>query len=483
MANLQGLDRPKCRCAAAGGDGARSHDLGLPGGVGAAVLAAGADPLHGLGEVLDPVHDPGLHLVAVRRVVQSADGLHRHDLVRPGRLSRHRRLHRGPAAEEHRRLVVLPRPGGGAGGRRARGAGHRLFLRSPHAHLFRHPDAGLRPHRLPDRLQVVRLHRRRQRPDRHTGAWLDRRADLRELLQVRARHLRRRDLPPVAHRQLAVRQGAHRHPREPRARRLHRHPGRSLSPLCLRPGRRLLRPGRRPDHGQRPQRLSRPGALDPVDPGAADEPAGRRLHLLRPDRRRPAAADDGCRHHPELPGDLAALPGRRAGADPVRPAGRHRRLHPGTRRRQRRRPRHPDSPSCCASSGASPGCSSGGALVFTTSSASCTRPARGCCRGRGNFVPCSLATWGIVPCALLQLVVGGVGAVAAAAARRPVQSDRRRAAARPAGRRPGAARLPRHAALGAADRAAVGRSSPSTRSARRTSGAPIGIGRPAAGGG
>ena len=149
---------------------------------------------------------------------------------------------------------------------------------------------------------------------------------------------RRRDLPLVAHRQLAVRPGAHRHPRESRARRLHRHPGRSLSPLCLRPGRRLLRPGRRPDHGQRPQRLSRPGALDAVDPGAADEPAGRRLHLLRPDRRRPAAADDGCRHHPELSGDLAALPGRGAGADPVRPAGRHRRLHPGARRRQRRRP-------------------------------------------------------------------------------------------------------------------------------------------------
>ena len=41
------------------------------------------------------------------RVVQSADGLCRHDFVRPGRLSRYRRLHRRAAAEEYRRLVVL----------------------------------------------------------------------------------------------------------------------------------------------------------------------------------------------------------------------------------------------------------------------------------------------------------------------------------------------------------------------------------------
>ena len=67
------------------------------------------------------------------------------------------------------------------------------------------------------------------------------------------------------------------------------------------------------------------------------------------------------------------------------------------------------------------------------------------------------ATWGIVPARCCSSSSARAVLCAAAAACRPVQPDRRCAAARPAGCRPGAAHLSRHAALGAADRDVVGR--------------------------
>ena len=221
-------------------------------------------------------------------------------------------------------------------------------------------------------------------------------------------------------------------------------------------GWRLLGPGRRADHDQRPQRLSRPGALDPVDAGAADGAAGRRLHVLRPVvgalLLRTMDADI-TQNYPEiwqlfLGGVLVlilfGLPGGIVGFIQERDIGSG--DDTATRTGKLVRQFHRKSWMFF-----------GAALAFATFFAVLHAPGAWLLPRAREF---SLLVAGDLGHRALRAAAtrrGCVAAVAAATARRSVQQVRRRAAAGPAGRHPCPARLSRHAAIGTADRSVVGR--------------------------
>ena len=212
-------------------------------------------------------HQPALH-----------HGPGRHGLVRPCRLFRARRLWRrarGHASGGADERGAGDGARGGAGGRPA----VRLVLRAPFGRLPRDALAGVRPDRLCDRVPVVRLHRRRQRPGGHLAGALGELHDRLLLPGAGAEPLRAAAAAPLRVR--AVRHDPARLPRCAAARRCdrHRHPHPPVAGLHDRGHlRRAL--GRHPGVPQGHDRSDL--ARDPaVDRGPGDGAAGR-----RPDARR-----------------------------------------------------------------------------------------------------------------------------------------------------------------------------------------------------
>ena len=105
-----------------------------------------------------------------RARIQSAARLHRAAVVRAFRLLRHRRLCGGvPAARRRHPLDGALHPD-----RRLRSSAVavgavRLYLRAPHAHLLRHPDARAVAGAVTPCLQVLLDHRRHRRAARAAG--------------------------------------------------------------------------------------------------------------------------------------------------------------------------------------------------------------------------------------------------------------------------------------------------------------------------
>src|SRR6185436_8630341 len=146
----------------------------------------------------------------------------------------------------------------------------RLPLRSLHAHLLRHPHHGPVPGAVEPRLQVLLVHRRVRRapgadphaPGRRLGPGAGQRQvrfPLASLLLLRPRALRGGGGGDVAHRALALRQGAPGHPGQRDPRGVRGRAGEALSAGGLRGVRDLYRPrGRAVGAAQRPHHPRHP---------------------------------------------------------------------------------------------------------------------------------------------------------------------------------------------------------------------------------
>ena len=246
-------------------------------------------------------------------------------VVRPVGLLRHRRHCRGLSAHRHRlspcRAVAVHRHGRGRG-RRLSGRADRA---APHRHLLRHDHRGDCRSLLFRRVQpAVGLHRRRKRTARRADAGacarlhhhpLQHRLDALCVPGVLVFHRHRHR---AAHRPLAGRRRAQRHPRQPgpRRRRRPQHPRLQADRLRDRRGLcRLCRRDARRDAGLHAAGRLHLRHLGPTRDADRD---WRRRHAVRPpDRRGYLALSE------RLPADHAS-PRRRLEADPgprVRAAG------------------------------------------------------------------------------------------------------------------------------------------------------------------